>query len=78
MEGAEKHANLLHAMFPDQLRPHLFLGLIYHAQGKFEESRKSLLKCIRRETQIQSLAVERVVQEATAVWKRFYGDNPPE
>jgi O-antigen polymerase len=69
---AERQAKIAASMFPDQLAPDILLGEIYFHQGRKEESKRMLLKCIRSETDVQSADVQRISADAKALWNRFY------
>lgn len=72
--NAEYYAKIALSMFPSQLAPHLLLGEIYYEQGKIEKSKKSLLKCINKETPIQSIQTDEISKDAKKLWDKFYGE----
>jgi len=72
-DEAEKYARIVLSMFPDHLAPHLLLGEIYYYQGKIEDSKTSLKKCINRQTTIQSDDIAQIASDARQLWERFYG-----
>lgn len=69
---AENSAKIALSMFPDHLAPHLLLGEIYFLMGDTVNSKKSLQKCIRCETKIQSPEVEQIKIDAKNLWRKFY------
>ncbi|MCX6150113.1 MAG: O-antigen ligase family protein [Ignavibacteriales bacterium] len=69
---AEKYAKKALSMFPDHLAPHLLLGEIYFYQKRIEESKASLLKCINRQTEIQSYETGKISNDAQILWNKFY------
>jgi O-antigen ligase len=77
LKDAEHYAKTALAMFPDHLAPHLLLGQIFHEQGLFEESKKSLLKCIGRKTSVQSDEVNQIGLDAEELWRTYYQENIP-
>jgi O-antigen polymerase len=60
-------------MFPTHLAPHLLLGEIYFYQERFEESKKSLQKCIYEEIPITSIDTRQISQDAKKLWEQLYG-----
>jgi len=72
-DEAEKYARIALSMFPDHLAPHLLLGEIYYYQGKIEDSKVSLKKCINRQTTVQSDDIIQIASDARQLWERFYG-----
>lgn len=74
IDEAIYYAEKVRAAFPDHLSPHLLLGELYYIKGDYERSRSSLLKCIHRETRVQSRDVEQIAHEARLLWDRYYGD----
>lgn len=70
---AEHYAKKALSMFPDHLAPHLWLGQIYYYQGKLEESKNELRKCILRDTAVQSDDVQKISDDAAGLWKQFFG-----
>ena len=71
-EIAEKHTLTALKMFPDHLAPHLLLGEIYYYLGNFNRSKYSLMKCINKDTHIESAEVEQIARDAQRLWKKFY------
>jgi O-antigen ligase len=71
-EEAEKYAITALKMFPDHLAPHLLLGEIEYFLGNFQRSRNSLMKCINKDTRIQSAEVEQIARDAERLWRKFY------
>ncbi|MDD5231057.1 MAG: O-antigen ligase family protein [Candidatus Marinimicrobia bacterium] len=71
---AEKYTRIALSMFPDHLAPHLLLGEIYYYQGKIEDSKASLKKCINRQTSVQSDDILQIATDARNLWKRFYAN----
>jgi len=71
-EKAIKYAEVAHNMFPDHLAPYLILGEIYYYTGDYEKSKKSLIKCINRDTYIQSTDITQISMDARNLWERFY------
>ncbi len=72
-DEAEKYARIALSRFPDHLAPHLLLGEIYYYRGKIEDSKASLIKCINRQTTIQSDDIAQIASDARQLWERFYG-----
>ena len=72
---AEKCAKTALAMFHDHLAPHLLLGEIYFYQGRINESKRSLLKCINEETQRKSAETKQISEDAKRIWSKLYDDN---
>jgi len=69
---AEHNARTALSMFPDQLAPHLLLGQIFYEEGHYEQSKKSLLRCIGRKTSIQSDDVNQIGLDAEELWKSYH------
>jgi len=69
---AEKYTRIALSMFPDHLAPHLLLGEIYYYQGRVEDSKASLKKCINRQTTVQSDDILQIAIDARNLWKRFF------
>jgi tetratricopeptide (TPR) repeat protein len=77
LKEAEQNARTALSMFPDHLAPHLLLGQIFYEQGRLEESKKSLLKCIHRQTSIQSDDVRQISMDAKELWDKYFHENVP-
>lgn len=71
-EQALYHAHKAAFWFPDHLAPHLLLGEIYYELGEYEKSKYALLRCIHRQTTIQSNEVRRISREARQKWETWY------
>ena len=71
---AERLAKKALSMFPTHLAPHLLLGEIYYEQGRMEESKASLLKCIKEEISIKSPETKQISKDAKQYWKEKYGE----
>lgn len=71
-EQALYHAHKAAYWFPDHLAPHLLLGEIYYELGEYEKSKDALLRCIHRQTTIQSNEVRRISREARKMWETWY------
>lgn len=70
---AEYYANRALSMFPSHVAPYLLLGEIYREQGKIEQSKQSLIKCINQETTIQSEQTEQISKDARKLWEKLFG-----
>lgn len=77
LQEAEVQAQKALSMFPDQLAPHLLLGQIFFKQSRIDESQKSLLKCIYRQTSIQSDDVQQISLDAREFWNTYYHESIP-
>jgi tetratricopeptide (TPR) repeat protein len=73
IEPAIMYAEKAQAAFPDHLAPHLLLGELNYLAGYLERSKQSLLKCIHRETRIQSVRTFEISSEALQKWEEFFG-----
>lgn len=70
---AEESAKKALGMFPTHLAPHLMLGEIYFYQGRFEESKQFLQKCIDEDIPIKSIETKQISEDAKKIWVQFYG-----
>ena len=72
----ERLAKKALAMFPSHLAPHLLLGEIYYEQGRIEESKASLLKCINEEISKKSWETKQISVDAEKYWNNVFGQIP--
>lgn len=76
LEQAERSAKRALEMFPTHLAPHLILGEIYFEQGKIEESRQAILKCIIEDISITSNETRQISEDAKQFWRQKFGRLP--
>ncbi len=62
------------SMYPTHLAPHLLLGEIYYEEGKIEESKTSLLKCIKEDIFFKSPETKQISKDAKQYWIHKYGE----
>lgn len=72
LKEAEASAIKALKMFPTHLAPHLMLGEIYFYQGRFEQSKVSLLKCMNEEIEIKSVETKQISKDAKDLYNKFY------
>jgi tetratricopeptide (TPR) repeat protein len=76
LDSAENEALMAKAMFPDHLAPDLILARIWHRQGRFEESKGALRRCITQDVRVKSEQTSIIANEASLFWTEVYGHDP--
>lgn len=74
LDIAEREALIAKGMFPDHLAPDLILARIWHLQGRLEESKSALKRCITQDVRVKSEQTSIIANEASLFWTEVYGN----
>lgn len=74
LDIAEREALIAKAMFPDHLAPDLLLGQIFFHQGRIEDSKRALRRCISQDARVRTERTDQIADDAKSLWSKFgYG-----